>query len=190
MSYREHLKDLLAPLGVYSWNGSLQEAELGAAGASLDRCHLDLEEIGREGLPETARSWGLEKLCSLLARSPVAESPQALALAVAALLRIGDKSFTLKAMQDNLSGCGVPALVEEGAQLGTLAVSFPGMAGIPADFSELQGIIEDILPCHLEIGYVFWFIRWRELERDLPSWRALENLGLSWKKLEGCVSPD
>ena len=145
-----------------------------------------LEEIQRESSLVTAEDWGLEQIARLLKRRPVASEPRALADALAALLRIGGDSFTLQAINDTISGCGVPALVKE---LGVerVEVSFPGIGGVPPEFEELKKIIEDILPAHLEITYKFWYITWEVLERKFPTWQSIEDPKLTWAQLEVSV---
>lgn len=73
--------------------------------------------------------------------------------ALAALLRIGGDSFTLAAINDNLKGCGLNAVASETGTPGEVEVCFPEVPGIPDGFAEMKAIIEDILPCHLEIRY-------------------------------------
>ena len=106
--------------------------------------------------------------------------------ALAALLRIGGDSFTLEAINDTITGCGVPAVVKERGK-GEVSVSFPGVAGEPANFEELKKIIEDILPTHLGIEYDFWYLTWEELEANFHSWQEIEDLELSWTRLETFV---
>lgn len=186
MSYGQYLREVLRPLGVYDLNAPFNGGELDAQGAALDAVQDGLEEVQREALLVTARSWGLENIARLLARRPVAERPAQLADALAALLRIGGDSFTLAAINDTINGCGIPAkVIEVGA--GEVEVSFPGVAGEPASFQELKKIIEDILPTHLLITYNFWYLTWMELERKFPSWRSIEERDLTWDGLETCV---
>ena len=134
----------------------------------------------------TAETWGLENTARLFVRRPVASDPRKLASALAALLRIGGDSFTLDAINDTITGCGIPAVVKE-LGTGQVSVSFPGVAGEPQGFSELKKIIEDILPTHLGIEYDFWFLTWAELEENFPSWQSIETLELSWTQLETYV---
>lgn len=188
MSYAEDLKLLLAPLGVYDLEAPFNGGELAAQGGALDGAAAALEELLRESCPLTAESWGLEQLAGLFARRPAAATPQAMGEALAALLRIGGDSFTLAAIQDTLTGCGLRCQVAETDQTGTVAVSFPNVAGIPQGFGEMRAIIEDILPAHLLAQYVFWYLTWAELEAKLPTWQALETLGLSWAELETYVN--
>ncbi len=186
MSHAVYLRDLLRPLGVYDLEAPFSGGELDAQGEALDGVLAWLEEVQREGSLATAESWGLEKIASLFVRRPVAAQPRKLAAALAALLRIGGDSFTQAALNDTISGCGIPAVVKERGK-GQVAVSFPGVAGEPEGFQALKKIIEDILPTHLGIEYDFWFLTWAELEDNFSSWQAIEDLELSWTQLETFV---
>ena len=151
----EQLRDLLAPLGVYRWEGSFQWGELVSEGAALDSLAAELRHTRREMSLATAQDEGLENIASLLERPPDTDDPAALRAALAALLRIGGGSFTPAAMNDALAGCGVPAVVEETGDPLHLAVRFPGYDGEPEDFDRLRGITEGILPCHVLVEYRF-----------------------------------
>lgn len=123
----------------------------------------------------------------LLARRPVTHDLQRRRDALAALLRIGGDSFTLAAINDNLKGCGLNAVASETGTPGEVEVCFPEVPGIPDGFAEMKAIIEDILPCHLEIRYVYWYITWAMLEARFATWSDIEALGLTWGELEKLV---
>ena len=149
MSYARYLKELLRPLGVYRLEGGLGAGELEAVGAALDACGARLEAIQREMLLSTAENEGLERVEKLLARRPVTDSLPRRREALAALLRISGDCFTLAAVNDNLTGCGLNAVASEGELPGTVEVRFPEVQGVPDGFPAMRRIIEDILPCHL-----------------------------------------
>jgi len=186
MSYGQYMRELLRPLGAYDLEGTFNGGELDAQGEALDRAMAELEEVQRESSLVTAESWGLERVARLLARRPVASDPRQLAAALAALLRISGDSFTQRAINDTITGCGIPAAVTENG-VGEVTVSFPGVAGEPAGFRELKKIIEDILPTHLGITYTFWYLTWAELEGRSYSWQSIEDLALTWHGLETSV---
>ena len=186
MKHAQCLRELLRQLGVYNLEAPFNGGELDTQGEELDKVMAWLEEVWREASLTTAESWGLENIAGLLVRRPVATQPRKLAAALAALLRIGGDSFTLEAINDTISGCGVPAVVKELGK-GQVSVSFPGVAGEPDNFQELKKIIEDILPAHLGIEYDFWYLTWIELEANFPSWQSIEDLDLSWTQLETFV---
>ena len=165
MSYGRYLRELLAPLRLYDLEAPFNGGELNVQGGALDGVDTWLAELRRESTLAEAESWGLERIIALLARRPVADTPTGMRKALAALMRIGGDSFTLEAINATISGCGVHAHVEEKEIPGEVVVSFPDIPGIPKGFKEIREIIEDILPAHLGIEYVFWYITWEELER-------------------------
>lgn len=55
-------------------------------------------------------------------------------------------------------------------------VSFPDVMGIPDGFARMQVIIEDILPCQLEISYYFRYCTWAETMRYALRWRDLNAM--------------
>ena len=190
MSYAQYLRTLLAPLGVYDLNAPFQGGELEALGEAFDLAEADLEELCRESCLATAESWGLEQIAALFRRRPPTSTVKALREALAALLRIGGDSFTLAAINDTISGCGVNAKVEETQQAGTVEVSFPQVPGIPPNFEEIRVIIEDIIPAHLAIQYHYWYLTWEQLEEKFSCWQDIEDKNLTWYGLETYVEPE
>ncbi len=187
MNHGVLLRQLLEPLGVYDlsalWNGS----ELDAQGLVLDRVCSTLEELSREADLTQAETWGLDRVAALFTRKPVADSAEMMRRALAALLRIGGDSFTLEAINDTISGCGVHAHVDETEEPGTVVVSFPDVPGVPKGFDEISKIIEDILPAHLLVRYYYWYITWEQLEQKIASWQEIEDRKLTWEQLETLV---
>ena len=106
MGHAQQLRDLLAPLGVYRWEGTFQWGELQSQGAE------ELADTQQEMHLTTAQGEGLDRILSLLGRERGEASVEDLRATAAALLRIGGGSFTLAAMNDTLRGCGLPARVE------------------------------------------------------------------------------
>ena len=170
MSIGQTLRDLLAPLGVYRWEGSFQWGELQSEGAALDQAEEALARIQREMHLATAREEGLTGLCHLLGCLAEGEPDQ---------LR-----QTLAAVNDAVRGCGISALVEETEDPLKLTVSFPDTGGVPDDFARRQQVIEKLLPCHVLVEYQFQYMTWTLLEGRFLSWEQLEETGATWKTFE------
>ena len=183
----DYLRQMLAPLRVYRLEGTANGGELDAQGAALDAVQARLEDTQREMLVSTAEGRGLEAVEALLARRPVAGSLKRRREALAALLRIGGDSFTLAAINDNLKGCGINAVAEETGTAGQVKVYFPDVPGIPEGFEKMRAIIESILPAHLGIEYVYWYITWAVMEERFDTWGDIEALNLTWEELEKLV---
>ena len=189
ISYFDYFKTLLAPLRLYDLERGYGAKELELLGGRLDEVFEYLEDNERESIVVTAESFGLDAYEKLLPYRPVAPDIEARRAAVAALLRIDGQSFTAAALSDTIQGCGVRASVREGESSQTVEVRFPDIVGAPEDFESLQSRIEQILPCHLRVEYIFAYITWALLETEFPTWGALAAAGLSWKELEVSALP-
>ena len=187
MSYGAYLRELLRPLRIYGLEGTANGGELEAQGKALDGVEAAMEEVQREMLICTAEGRGLEAVEALLARKPVAASLERRRAALAALLRLGGDSFTLTALNDNLKGCGLNAVASETETPGVVEVRFPDVPGIPDGFESMRAILKDILPCHLDIRYVYWYITWALMEERFATWGDIEKLGPTWEELEKMV---
>lgn len=187
MGYAEYLIGLLRPLGVYDMEcGTIQLAELEGQGNALDGCGGALDRTAREMLLCTAEAEGLTAVERLLPHRPVTQDVQRRRAALAALLRIGEDSFTLAAINDNLAGCGLNARAAETGVPGHVQVSFPEVPGVPDGYEEMRKIIEEILPAHLGIEYVFWYVSWAMIEERFSTWGELEQ-GHTWETIEKMV---
>ena len=187
MSHSEQLRELLFPLRIYDLNAPYNGGELDAQGEALDGIWAGLEELHREADLTTAESWGLDLVAGLLARKPVTTSAKRMRNSLMALLNVGGDSFTREAINTAISGCGIRAQVTETDQVGTVEVSFPDVPGIPTGFEEMSKIIEDIIPAHLLIQYVYWYITWEQLEAKIKNWQDIEDRQLTWEQLEAFV---
>ena len=187
MSHAEYLRALLRPLRVYELDGTANGGELEAQGEALDGAGAALDEVQREMVISTAEDWGLEAIEALLVRKPLAPNLNRRRQALAALLRIGGDSFTLEAINDNLKGCGLNAVAVETGTPGVVEVYFPDVPGIPDGFDEMKKILEDILPCHLDIQYKFWYITWALMEERFKTWGDIEAISPTWEELEKMV---
>ena len=186
--YEQYLIRLLAPLGLYDLRAPHNGGELAALGGELDSVSGLVELVERESLLATAESEGLDRREVLFAHKPAAVTQGDRREAIAALLRISEDSLTPEAINDTLTGCGIRAKAEETAE--GLRVIFPKTAGIPADFEQIQSIILDILPCHLEVEFYFRYLTWAECEAAGMTWASVEAAGHTWASFELAVPPE
>lgn len=186
----EYLRRLIAPLGVYSpEEDGPGGAELHALGQGLDALGERLAAIEREALTATAQEEGLSRREALFSRRPAALTAQERRAAIAALLQIDGDSLTPAAIDTTLRGCGVWARAEE-LDGGRLRVSFPGVAGVPAEFDQMKKIILDILPCHLETVFFFRYLTWAQCEAEARTWAGVEAAGHTWKSFQLSLPPE
>lgn len=176
------------PMRVYrTERGTLSGGELYAAGAVLDEADGAMEYAEQEGLLQTAEGEGLARREKLFSRCPVSVSTALRREAIAALARINADSFTLDAINSTLSGCGIKALAEETEKKGTIKVWFPNTVGVPDEFSQVESIILDIIPCHLLVEFYFRYLTWLECERVGFTWQSVEDTHHTWESFEKAV---
>lgn len=164
------MKAMLQPLGLYTLEESINGAELESYGAQLDVCSDSLEETTQEMNLATAQGLGLERYLNLLKYKPVAESIQELRAALAALLRIRAGCFTPDAINDNLAGCSVGAVVRETGEKYVVEVTFPHLSLTEASLEQMKKVIEEIVPCHLQINYFYWVTEWSYFSTNELTW--------------------
>lgn len=174
MSRAQELVELLRPLGVYSFReGSFSLGELQALGAALDALAQWEAQKQREGIVMTAEGEGLERMEALFRTGIRAENAKDRRAAIAGFLQIGGDSFTKAALNRCLCACGAACRVEETGEVNHVRVSFPAVMGIPEGFAQMRQVIEDILPCQLDILYYFRYCTWGETMEYALTWNDL-----------------
>lgn len=182
MGYGEYMKNLLAPMRVYELYEGFGADELDAVGECLDgicRTFLDME---RESNAVTAENEGLAAYESILPYIPAYGTTEERRAALCALLSIDGASFSPADIARTLAGCGIHAEARETGTPDTVEIRFPGKRGVPGGIEKLKTGIESILPCHLDIVYVYVYPSWAEIETAFPAWEDIE--GMVWQDME------
>lgn len=188
MGSSDHLRTLLRPLGIYDLTaGSLSNSELEAIGHGLDGVCGRLDYVEQESALATAEGEGLDRLEALFARMPVHYSTELRRQAIAALLRISGDCFTLTAINDTISGCGINAVALEKGRFGYIRVIFPNVIGIPDGFEQIRDIILDIIPCHLDVEFYFRYLTWAECEAHQYTWAIVEDRAYNWLEFQMAI---
>ena len=185
MGYGEYLRQLLRPLGIYALEeGSSSGSELDAAGLALDGCAGALDTVERETVVATAEGEGLSLWESLFARRPADYGPELRREAILSLLQVSGDSFTLEAINRAISGCGILAAAEETGEYGHVRIIFPEVAGVPDGFAQMERIILDLIPCHLETEFYFRYITWAQCHARGLTWAMVEERAYTWKTFQ------
>lgn len=186
MSYAAYLRELLKPLQVYDLGeDSFSGAELEALGAELDALDAGAVLSQGESLIMSAEGAGLSRMESLFPYPVLGKTVQERRAALQGFLQISGDSFTPEALSRCLSACGTACVVEETETPFVVSVSFPGVRGEPEDFSLRKSVIEDILPCHLQVDYALVWCTWQETEAMGLTWQDLQDMTFCrWAVLE------
>ena len=186
--YESYLKALLRPLGIYDLGeGTYNGSELAAVGAALDEVAGELERWERESILATAEGEGLDRRTALFTLRPVDAGAALRRAAITALGLVGGDSLTLQAVNAAIQGCGITAEVVEQGEWGHVRVLFPHTAGVPARFDQIRQVIDELIPCHLEIEYYFRYLTWAECEAQGYTWQRVEDEGHTWESFSLAV---
>ena len=123
---------------------------------------------------------------------------QELDLVMAQMERVERESLTATAEDEGLTRreelfARRPAATtpeERRAAIAALRIIVPEVAGVPAEFEQIQKIILDILPCHLEVEFYFRYLTWEECEAAGMTWASVEAAGHTWESFELAVPPE
>lgn len=185
VQYETYLCNLLKPLGLYRLEtGTINESELYAIGAVLDELSELLDYVERESIAETAKGEGLSRRETLFARKPVARTIEERRRAIAALNCVNGDSFTPAEINHILSGCGIRAEAMETDSTGRVRVVFPDVMGIPPEFEQVKDIILDLIPCHLETEFCFYYLTWTDCEANQITFADPERQMMNWTTWE------
>lgn len=183
MGCEQDLRNLLAPLGVYALRpDSCSGGELAALGVALDDMESELNRILREVFPETAENEGLLAWEAVLPGISPLRTEGSRRAAIRANLCVTMDGFTPEAISRGLAACGLVCQVQERADR-MLEVSFPQLRGRPPRLDKLEMLVRAVLPCHLDMVWVFFYCPWQELchltwgELGKKSWIDWMNLG-------------
>lgn len=169
MTAADRLLRLLVPMGVYSFDsGTYSLGEIKAVADLVDRAKSDLSDIEKNCFLLTASDEALKTYGQLFGFGLPADD---LRQTINVLLNISGDGFTLEAINAAIAECGINALVlEKGG--GVLIVRFPGVMGVPEGYELMAAVINNILPAHLAVEYLFQYLTWEQ------------SAGLTWQQAE------
>jgi uncharacterized protein YmfQ (DUF2313 family) len=81
---------------------------------------------------------------------------------------------------------GTVDIVEKTSEF-KVQIVFTDLAGVPANMDALEAVLRDIMPAHLEIEYVYRYLRWNELDGYTWSWDTLDGKSYTWDELSTAI---
>lgn len=153
MSYADHLRALLRPLGVYRLDAqSLSGGELEALGKAFDELYEQMEEDLCEGLPVTAANAGLSAYEELLGYPRLTDDTQERRDAVLGLLNMPARGSSAASLQAASAFTGTSVLIDDALLPDELTVRL-GWTALPDNWAAVKEYLDRLMPCHVEIRY-------------------------------------
>ena len=153
MSYAEHLRALLRPLGVYRLEAqSLSGGELEALGKAFDELYEQMEGDLCEALPVTATNAGLSAYEELLGYPRLTEDTQQRRNAILGLLNMPARGSCAASLQAAGAFTGTSVLLDDALLPDHLTV-YLGWTTLPDNWAAVREYLDRLMPCHVEISY-------------------------------------
>ena len=92
---------------------------------------------------------------------------------------------TLKSVCASYTG-GTVDIIEKSSEF-KVQIVFIDVAGVPSNVDALQAVVRDIMPAHLEIEYVYRYLRWNELDGYVWTWDTLDGKTYTWDELSTAI---
>ena len=88
-----------------------------------------------------------------------------------------------KAMMKNVAASFVNGAIEviEYPTEYAFAVKFKSKTGVPYNLSDIQAMIEEIKPAHLNVDYIFTYRLWQDIKDELDTWDTVNEY--TWEYL-------
>ena len=185
MSVLTQMKDMLAPLGIYSLDDdSLVMHELTVYATQLEKLHDKLRIALRENFISTAQSYGLDRFEELTERYhsdlSVDERRERLLL----YMTLDNNDFSVNDIRRQLTLMGVSDNFTEDFE--NERIIFPDL--VEADdiirIAEELNVIEDIVPSNLEIDTGFSEFDWDSFDALDFNFGTLDKMGLRFDLFE------
>ena len=146
MAYADHLRKLLAPLGVYDLNaGTVSGAMIEALGESLDDVWQVMQDGLREAFPQTAED--LTQWERVLPVHGAAPSPAVRRAGISHLLGQEEVSCSAAQIEAALAACGVQTTLELDGDTVQVCSSLPETA-------DRAALARALIPAHLDLEWV------------------------------------
>lgn len=155
---------------------------LGAINTSDEKIYDAIKDLALQFNVKTA-TWGLaiyEKELGILgvADKPIEERRQ---LILSRYRGAGNiNASMIRAIVDSyVPNCEVEISLENSV----VTIKFVDLKGIPANIADCEGSINEVIPCHLNLEFVYLYNTWGQIEALGKTWAYYENLNNTWEQV-------
>ena len=153
-----------------------------AINTSDNKIHEAIQDLALQFNVSTA-TWGLDVYESELGILGVADKPieERRQLILSKLRGAGTVNANMiRAIVDSyVPNCKVDIIFESS----TITIKFIDTKGIPANIGDCENSINEIIPCHLGLEFVYLFNTWKQLEDTKKTWAYYEGLNKTWEQV-------
>ena len=183
MSAFEKMKAALAPVGIYSDDAPVLDAELNAYASELERMYTDLDSMFRERFIATAEDVGLSEYEKLFGPVRTGESAENRRAMLQLRMNLGGGDFTPAGIRRALDSLGLQYTISEYPSLNRLTIT------ATTDYSRAEQAfirreVARIVPAHLEFQLTFNTLTWAQIDAMDKRFSELDGDDLTWRQID------
>jgi hypothetical protein len=167
----------------------VMEAILDAQGAEVDEYRVAVEQIRDAAFVRSTEDWGIQRWEDLLELPPeptltLSERQDRVVSHIRGFGTTLKETIALIA-EAYVFGAVSVADVNDGTPDYTVEVTFVDERGVPSNLSDLEQAVEEAIPAHLALEFIFTYNTWDEIDAATMTWDDLDALALTWDEFEG-----
>lgn len=182
--YEDIRESMLAYLPKYYDGSRIVGNILDVEGAEMAALNAETADVLEQFYVDTA-TWGLtnwERICGI-ATDELKPVDQRRSVIKSKLRGVGTVNAAMIKNVAEAYDNGTVEVVENNAMY-TVSITFVSNYGVPANLSDIQAALREILPAHLAINFVFTYMTWAALNTHAFTWGSLTTNNYTWSQYE------
>jgi len=176
--------DLISYLPPYYQNVKEMVAIQNTLAQELGQINIDIEDLIKQCFVDTA-TWGLEIWERIFGIQTDKTKPLDQRRSMIKAKMRGAGTVNIEQIK-NIAAAFLNGQVDvrENFASYSIDITFTDYQGVPPNRDDLTATLRQLMPAHLEINYILYYLIWDGLDAKAWTWDELDTLNLTWDDLE------
>jgi len=176
--------DLISYLPPYYQNVKEMVAIQNTLAQELGQINIDIEDLIKQCFVDTA-TWGLEIWERILGIQTDKTKPLDQRRSMIKAKMRGAGTVNIEQIK-NIAAAFLNGQVDVQENFASYSIDiiFTDYQGVPPNRDDLTATLRQLMPAHLEINYILYYLIWDGLDAKAWTWDELDTLNLTWDDLE------
>lgn len=176
--------DLISYLPPYYQNVKEMVAIQNTLAQELGQINIDIEDLIKQCFVDTA-TWGLEIWERIFGIQTDKTKPLDQRRSMIKAKMRGAGTANIEQIK-NIAAAFLNGQVDVQENFASYSIDiiFIDYQGVPPNRDELTAVLRDLIPAHLEINYILYYLIWDDLDALNLTWDELDALNLMWDEFE------
>ena len=152
-----------------------------AQAIEIQGINTEINDILRQYFIETA-TWGLSTWEKIYGLANGEGQPDSVRRGKLLAKRRGYGTATLAKVKEFADSFHLSTVSEIAADY-TVIITIYGTRGEPSDLAAMEASLRELVPAHLNIGFIFTYARWSEFDASMMTWDGFDAKTLLWENV-------